>query len=649
MPHCRIRIAENYNCRRISTGERKMMKKTLLVILLTSSLFLLAGWQAEFEEPGMASRLITIPDIPLAPSPVPEPDKNTKDYDVVVVGGEPEGVAAAIAAARNGANTLLIEKRDGLGGLMTYGMLNFIDIARDPKGKILNSGIFAEWHKLVGNDDVFDVVEGKNAFLKLVQAEPNLTLALSSTVEKVITENHQVTEIIVKDPSGQHSYTAKRWIDSTQDADLAALAGVPYFIGGEDLGIKDQKMAVTLMIHLKNVDWPGIKAAITTKKFGYGKMTATAAWGFGKLHQLYQPIDPTTHLRGLNIAKEKDGTVYINALQIFGADELKETTRQDAILRGKAETKFILAYLRKEFPGFENAAIADYPPELYVRETRHIQAEYQLPISDVWENRDQWDSIGFGGYPVDVQATSPNNYGFVIAKPKQYAIPFRSLIPLKVDNLLVASRASGFSSLAAGSARIVPTGMTVGQAAGTGAALSIQHEIDFRNMSKDRMLIAQLQQTLRKQGTLLYPFKSSYPYEGQPYYPAIRKLLTYGLISGGYDNNLQVNEPITEASFVNLLWNGVFRIDKLRYDEIKTVPIYPSTVGLTRDRAASIILSLLGKNTTASNPWNEVLAEGWISPKSSAALKKNKTLTRSEGFELAATILQAIEDSKTSR
>src|SRR5690606_4508426 len=104
--------------------------------------------------------------------------------------------------------------------------------------------------------------------------------------------------------------------------------------------------------------------------------------------------------------------------------------------------------------------------ELYVRETRHIKAFYQLPISDVWENKDHWDSIAFGSYPVDMQATTPKGKDEIVVNPKQYAIPFRSLVPIGKENLLVASRSSGYSSLAAGSARIIPTGMSTGEAAG---------------------------------------------------------------------------------------------------------------------------------------------------------------------------------------
>lgn len=95
----------------------------------------------------------------------PEPIKNIEtEYDVIVIGGEPEGVAAAVAAARNGAKTLLVEKRQELGGLFTYGMLNFLDIPRDGRNNSISEGIFKEWHELVTGKDAFGIVGAKAAF-----------------------------------------------------------------------------------------------------------------------------------------------------------------------------------------------------------------------------------------------------------------------------------------------------------------------------------------------------------------------------------------------------------------------------------------------------------------------------------------------------
>ena len=118
-----------------------------------------------------------------------------KSYDVIVMGGEPEGVAAAVSSARSGNKTLLVEHRDGLGGLMTYGMLNFLDISHDQHGDIANAGIFKEWHTLVGGQVGFDIEEAKDAFMQLVQAEENLTLILETNFTEVEMEGHRLTAV----------------------------------------------------------------------------------------------------------------------------------------------------------------------------------------------------------------------------------------------------------------------------------------------------------------------------------------------------------------------------------------------------------------------------------------------------------------------
>ncbi|GAB7388737.1 FAD-dependent oxidoreductase [Bacillaceae bacterium] len=619
------------------------MKKKWLAWLaasvLLSPILLIGGWKTY--EWYSLYRLRNI-EIPVAPY---HKEIKSNEYDVIVVGGEPEGVAAAVAAARNGAKTLLIDDRDALGGLMTYGMLNFIDYDYDQYGKIANAGIFQEWHELVGGGVTFDIPTAKKAFLKLAQEEANLTLSLNTRLLRpLFSQDGRIAGVRVKDENGVHTYRAKRFIDATQNADLAAMAGAPYFIGGEDIGLKNRKMSTTLILHFKNVDWDGIVYTALTGKFGAARVTATAAWGFGEILNAYKPSQPDVRLRGLNIARQSDGSVCINALQIFNVDGLNPASLAKARAKGIKETEHILRFLRRHFPGFEKAQIASFPPELYVRETRHILAEYQLSIVDVWENRDQWDSIGFGSYPVDIQATSVHDSGFILADPVQYAIPFRSLVPQKVEGLLVAGKAAGYSSLAAGSARIIPTGMTTGQAAGVAAALSVEHEIGFHEMTKQRKWIQTLQQKLKAQGALLYPFALDYPYKGEWFYPAIRELLTYGLISGGHENRFPVDEPMNELSFVNLLSNGIQRkapelfaelrenFTRIRYGADAKRP-------LTRDKALGFVLEAFGVKSAVS-PWEFFVNGRFLDPVLEEKLSANKPLTTAESYMIAANVME---------
>lgn len=574
----------------------------------------------------------------------------SEEYDVIVIGGEPEGVAAAVSAARNGAKTLLVEKREELGGLFTYGMLNFLDIPQGEDGKSVSQGIFAEWHELVGEGNAFGIVEAKAVFKKLIEEEANITLTTKTEVVDPILDENKVIGVKFKNENGEFTVSGKTFIDATQDADFAALSNVPYFIGGEDIGIKDTKMAVTLMIHLKNVDWDGVKETAKSEKFGPAEVTDTVAWGFSNLHDAYKPVEENTRLRGLNLVKNDD-EYFINALQIFGINGLDESSKQEAIEKGGIETKHILQFLQKEFPGFENAEIASIPTELYVRETRHIWAEYQLSMSDVWTNRDYWDSIGFGAYPVDVQAQTPQDSGFVLSSPKQYAIPFRSIVPKEVDGLLVVGRSAGFSSLAAGSARVVPTGMVTGEAAGAAAALSIEEQVSFREMSKSEELIQRLREKLEQQGSYVIHIKTDYPYKDEWYDGSIQTLINYGLVVGGYKNELNVNNVGSKHQFINMLMGGVRRSspsfseeNSQKIDEIYTRVFSSENGPLKKEEAVSIVNELVFQEMDKDS-WQILMNKGLINEEMAYNFSEaNEDMKVKEIFAIVASVIDYLNE-----
>lgn len=570
-------------------------------------------------------------------------------YDVIVIGGEPEGVAAAVSAARNGAKTLLVESRAELGGLFTYGMLNFLDIPQGHDLKSVSQGIYNEWHQLVGGENAFGITAAKAAFQKLIDVEENITLAIETEVVKSIVEQNKVKEVVLKSREGEYRVSGKTFIDATQDADFAAMSQVPYFTGGEDIGIKDKKMAVTLMIHLKNVDWEKVKQTAKSEKFGPAEVNDTVAWGFSKLHYDYKPVEENTRLRGLNLVKIED-EYYINALQIFGIDGLDDQSKQEAIEKGKRETKHILAYLQKEFPGFENAEIVSFPTELYVRETRHIWAEHQLSMSDVWTNKDYWDSIGFGAYPVDVQAQTPQDYGYVLATPEQYSIPFRSLVPKEIDGLLVVGRSAGFSSLAAGSARVVPTGMVAGEAAGVAAALAVKKEVSFRSIGKSEALIGALRETLDQQGAFVDHLDIDYPYKGEWYDKSIQTLMDYGLVVGGYSNDLKVDDVATKHSFANMLNASIQRANPTRYKQLKSKideayfkVIYAKNGPLHEDEAVAVLAEVFldEKDLTTGQT---LIDKGVISGRLIKHMPaKNEELTLKEMYAISASVINYVK------
>lgn len=474
------------------------------------------------------------------------------DYDVIVVGGEPEGVTAAVSAARNGMKTLLIEDDEALGGLMTLGMLNFIDMCHGRDGTLLTQGIFEEYYNAVGGT-AFDVEHAKSVFLSMVQNEPNIELKLNTSFVAPIVENDAITGVTVREGGEEKTYRAARVIDATVDADVAAAAGVPYTFAGEDIGEKDRQMGVTLVFTVNNVDWDKVVDYLENDGNAGTGADSKSAWGYTEEGYSYVPHDPMLKLRGFNAARQDNGDVLINAMIIFGVDVLDPESKAEGIARGKAELEYILPYVRENFIGFENAQLVGTAEQLYVRESRHIIGEYQLTIDDVLENRDQWDKIAIGAYPVDVQPTATQRYGTVIGSPDRYAIPFRSLVPLKIDNLLVVGRSASYKSLAAGSARVIPIGMAEGEAAGVATAYSVSNDVTYRAMTTDEKAISAVQKQLKKQGAYLEDFTIHEDFMDHWAYPGVKVIRSLGLLDGGYDNNYHLEDTMSKWRYQNMI------------------------------------------------------------------------------------------------
>ncbi|HLV10445.1 MAG TPA: FAD-dependent oxidoreductase, partial [Halanaerobiales bacterium] len=419
-------------------------------------------------------------------------------YPLVVYGGEPEGVMAAVAAAREGLDTLLIMERERPGGLITYGALNYLDINYGPDGRSLNRGLFNEWHLLIDDKVTFPLEEAFTAFEKMIYNEEKIIVYDSCELKQVLKDKEKdIKALRIKDAESQEfTVCADFFIDATQDAKLAVAAGVPYYKGGEDIGLSDRHMAVTLVMHFGNINWKGLASEVQNNSFGPSWITREHAWGFVKIGDLYKPRNSNIRLRGLNIVYDNSAgsdEVYINSMLIFNTDPEDINSLNQAYKQGVEETPYILDFLRENVRGFENAVLMDYPPELYVRESRHIKAKYQLRVNDLFNNRIPVDTVALASYPLDYQASEPEYRGFVLFNPDIYGVPLCSLIPQNINNMLVVGRSSGYSSLAAASARVLPTGMSTGEAAGIVTALCFKEGLEFLEIAEDVEKMAILQ------------------------------------------------------------------------------------------------------------------------------------------------------------
>lgn len=568
-------------------------------------------------------------------------------YDLIVVGGDPEGVAAAVSGARNGLSTLLVDTRPVLGGLMTRGWLNSIDMNYGPNGEILNRGIFEEFYRQVGGDS-FDVQAAVNVFHNMVNAEKKLDVLMSvenfeplldkseirSRVEgvRVLTVDGRILEI-----------KAAFVIDATQDADLAAAAGAPYTVGHADLGRPEDNMAATLVFRLEginNLDWFNIYYYLMHRDRDWNSgANWRSAWGFGKETARYKSLSSRIALRGLNVGRQDDGSVLVNALQIFGVNPLDPASREKARTLALLELPRVVDFISREVPGFKGVRLAGVAPELYIRESRHILGEYRLTIDDVLENRDFYDRVAFGSYPVDIQATGPEDKGYVVGNPLQYAVPLRSLIPRGVDNLLVVGRSASYDSLAAGSARTIPVGMAAGQSAGAAVAMALEKRISIRELAGSKRYMAQLQERLNEQGMELKPFKVR-PLNVTRHwaYSGLKFMRRLGLAWGGYKNDYGLDRQMEERKFITSLSQAV----KQAGANVKTYPqLWEEGNSLTVYDTAYMFCRYLGLNMNKYKAFDYLSEQGFWDEKLLERIRENNDIiTVGMGYMLIEDFLE---------
>ena len=434
--------------------------------------------------------------------------------DVLVVGGTPSGVAAAIAAARDGERVILVSADRDLGGVISDGMMNQWDLNLAPDGSAVEGGIFSEIYDRLG--EAFSPQAASQTFADMVAAEPRIAVRYDERPIAVARTFAFTGQDAVESVTFQGAENGERStiraafvVDATDDGDVAALAGVPYDLGRQDTGIDERMQPVTLMFALAGVNWPKLEGFYEPLRFGPGGTTGRSAWGYHDLMAAYKPVSENVVVPDLNLGRRSDGDVSVNAIDVLGIDGLDPKQLDLARRLTEREAPHLVSYLRANLPGFERARLSRFASELYVRETRHVAGLERLTSGDIWLGKIPAGSIGLASYPIDIHpvvATDKNAYA---ARRHVYGIPFGVMIPKGLTNLLVASPAISATHLAAGSARTIPTTIEEGEAAGAACALALEARIDFVQLAGRPERIAELRADLVAAGVLLTQPRSS--------------------------------------------------------------------------------------------------------------------------------------------
>ena len=428
----------------------------------------------------------------------------SREVDVVVVGGGASGIASAISAAKGGARTLLIEQRGFLGGMGTVSLVPaFCPFTDKVKPIVRGIGMeLMERMKLACNAEyreayanTLDWVPIDPETLKRVYddaaLEAGAELLFHTFVYDVLMsqDGRSIEGIVIVNKSGRSVVRCRYVIDATGDADIAALAGVPFQKGSEQGELQPGSMCY----YVANVD---------RRKFN---RYLEESGDTGQLHKTVErAIDEGALPEGRKsisgLAWVNDYLVGVNFGHVFGIDG----TRAEDLTRGAVEGRRLverqMRFFRSYVPGFEHAHLIATGEQVGIRETRRIQGDYVLTAEDFMSARSFPDDIARNAYYIDIHlANSKGNMTFTHLKPgESHGVPYRSLLPVGVDNLWVPGRAASADRAVQGSLRVMPNCFAMGQASGTAAAMALREGGGSRDIS-----IAQLRGTLLEHGAWL--------------------------------------------------------------------------------------------------------------------------------------------------
>lgn len=617
-------------------GRKKPTRRTLSLrtILIAVILLLIIAALVFSRWPGRGRALAN----PIEPVSLLTWDGAQDTFDVIVTGSEPEGVIAAVAAAEEGASVLLITEDPQIGGLFVMGQMNSLDLRTQPH--LYQRGLFERWWDMVVRRSAFDIVRAEHAFETML-ADAGVTVLKNAEHIRPRLEGHRIVGVA----SDQGIFTAGQVIDATSEADVAAAAGAPYTIGFESVGL-NSRMVDTLVFRIDGVDWNALTSGIGRRGGrSYAEVNPWAAWGhFGGYPAQYQAEEPGIRLRGLNLGRQEDDTVLVNALMIGSIDPFDPESRAEGKARAEREAPRIIAYLHQDVPGFDNARYGGVAEQLYIRETRHLEALCMLTIDDVMDNRVTEQDIAAGGYPLDVHPLSPHDSGFVFGVPDIYGARLCVSVPQEVDNLWVVGKAAGYDPLAHSSARVVPFGMAVAEAVGVAAVKVLEQGTTPASFAQDDTRVQELRARLSERGAYLPEVRARNPVgpHQHPHYDAYRTMLRRGLALGGYDNNPQLDQDVTAISYVYLLSNVGQRFLQTRELGIDLVARFEGVNSpLTPELALEITTQAacyLGD--CPESDWGALQANA-LAPEGFAP---SGTLTRGEAYALAAKLARLGEN-----
>ena len=421
--------------------------------------------------------------------------------ELLVVGGGPSGVCAAIAAARMGVKVMIVESANCLGGMGTSGLVGPFMTCYDSKGEnMIIRGIFEEvvdrlvaiggaihpslvrcqteftaWIK-EGHDHCtpFDP-ELLKVVLEQMCAEQNIKVLYHASFVKPNMKGNRLTGVVILTPSGLEAVSAKMVIDAPGDGTVSYRAGVPCVFGDP---VNKRVQPASLFFRINNVDTDRLIADVVPHLPEFRRVNGVS---YRCLHWRVAEAEAAGEWdldrKSVNIWRSvrKDEWV-INCTRISNVDATDAESLSASETEGRRQVQELMHFFHKYVPGCENATLMGTASTMGIRESRHVLGDFVLQVEDLINGVIPEDVILLSANSIDIHGAQGGASGtkYIPIEKEKYGIPYRCLLPKGMDNLLVAGRCVSAVSAAAGAIRVMPPAMALGQAAGVAAALSLK-------------------------------------------------------------------------------------------------------------------------------------------------------------------------------
>lgn len=408
-----------------------------------------------------------------------------KKYDVAVIGGGFAGVAAAVAAAREGASVIIVDKSNCLGGAAVNCLVNpFMPYWTKIDGKRvdLSAGLFTEIHRRLEDrgalfHETFLEEELKYVLNEMV-SQAGIDLLYHAYLSRVCISEGHIDAAVFATKSGEKTIEADIFIDATGDAQLAFLAGCPTILGRESDNLCQP---MTLCFRVGNVD---------TEKFFNDRANLNEE--YKKSLEAGEFINPRENI--LVFRTPVKNVLHFNTTRVVKLDPTcpEDVTKAEVIARRQVYE--VYDFIKKHASGMEDSFLMMTAAEIGVRESRMIVGEYVLTEQDCRNFTKFDDGIAACNYDIDIhnpEGSGTSHYYF--PEGEYYTIPYRCLIPEGAENMLVAGRCISSDHGAQASYRIMPTVCCIGQAAGSAAGIAVRDNVSVRSVD-----VKKLQRKLRE-------------------------------------------------------------------------------------------------------------------------------------------------------